>query len=52
MIFWTVVAFVLYSLIYFVASQRKLKRMRNTILQLRRQNLQEKTMRPTRIRQY
>jgi len=31
MLFWTVVLFVTYSLIYFVVSQRKMRRLRNTI---------------------
>jgi hypothetical protein len=35
MLFWTIVFFVCYSLIYFVVSQRKMKRMRNSIYSLR-----------------
>lgn len=34
MLFWTVVAFVTYSLIYFVVSQRKIKRLHNSNLKL------------------
>ncbi len=36
MIFWTVVSFVLYAALYFVVSQRKIKRMRRNILLLER----------------
>jgi hypothetical protein len=41
MLFWTVVAFVTYSLIYFVVSQRKIRRLQNSNLQLS-MNLKEK----------
>jgi hypothetical protein len=41
MLFWTVAFFITYSLIYFVASQRKMRRLRNTICTLR-ENLDEK----------
>jgi hypothetical protein len=41
MLFWTVVFFVTYSLIYFIASQRKARRLKNTICTLR-DNLDEK----------
>lgn len=51
MMFWTIVSFVLYSIVYFVVSQRKMNRLKKTILQLRRQNILEKNVRPTRVRQ-
>lgn len=34
MLFWTVVTFITYSLIYFVVSQRKIKRLQNSNLKL------------------
>lgn len=42
MLFWTVVAFVTYSLIYFVVSQRKIRRLQNSNLKLS-MNLKEKS---------
>lgn len=52
MLFWTVVSFVLYSVVYFVVSQRKMNKLKKTILELRRENIQKKTLSPTRVRQY
>ena len=34
MLFWTVVTFITYSMIYFVVSQRKIKRLQNSNLKL------------------
>lgn len=34
MLFWTVVTFISYSLIYFVISQRKIRRLQNSNLEL------------------
>jgi hypothetical protein len=34
MLFWTVVTFIAYSLIYFVISQRKIRRLQNSNLKL------------------
>ena len=34
MLFWTVVTFITYSLIYFVVSQRKIRRLQNSNLKL------------------
>ena len=34
MLFWTVVTFITYSLVYFVISQRKIKRLQNANLKL------------------
>ena len=34
MLFWTVVTFITYSLIYFVVSQRKIRRLQNSNLEL------------------
>ena len=34
MLFWTVVLFITYSLIYFVVSQRKIRKLQNSNLQL------------------
>ena len=34
MLFWTVVAFISYSLIYFVVSQKKIRRLQNSNLKL------------------
>jgi hypothetical protein len=34
MLFWTVVTFIAYSLIYFVVSQRKIRRLQNSNLKL------------------
>jgi hypothetical protein len=42
MLFWTVVLFVAYSVIYFVVSQRKMRKLRNNIVTLRT-SLQEKS---------
>jgi hypothetical protein len=41
MLFWTVVTFITYSMIYFVVSQRKIKRLQNSNLKLN-MTLQEK----------
>lgn len=38
MLFSTVVAFVTYSLVYFVVSQRKMRKLRNSIVSLSREN--------------
>ena len=42
MLFWTVVFFIAYSIVYFVSSQLKIKRLRNNIGALN-SSLQEKT---------
>lgn len=41
MLFSTVVSFIAYSIVYFIVSQRKMKRLRNNIVTLN-SNLQEK----------
>ena len=42
MLFWTVVTFITYSMIYFVVSQRKIKRLQNSNLKLN-MSLKEKS---------
>lgn len=42
MLFSTVVIFVAYSIVYFIVSQRKMRKLRNNIVTLN-SNLQEKT---------
>ena len=38
MLFWTVVLFISYSLVYFIVSQKKMKRLRNNNVSLSQEN--------------